>query len=137
MPLRHRHEYTAGFLRGLSIGDINRLGVPRSKLRVCAATQPTSVRLQLVHSLERRLYTDSLSLHLPSCLPDPSHLTVLTRPGFVKTACPLPPFRVRLSPTSPACCDRPEGVFHHRTVQGASWRTLPLMQALRCRGSTR
>jgi uncharacterized protein YijF (DUF1287 family) len=52
MPLRLRHEYAAGIPRGLPTGDINREGVPCTRVQVRAATQP-SVRLQLVvRSLE-------------------------------------------------------------------------------------
>jgi hypothetical protein len=44
MPLRLRHEYAAGIPRGLPTGDINREGVPCTRVQVRAATQP-SVRL--------------------------------------------------------------------------------------------
>ena len=53
MPLRPRHGYDADFHRGLPVGDIVR---PRSSRRIAcasvrAATQPTSVRFELVDLL--------------------------------------------------------------------------------------
>ena len=55
----------------------------------------------------------------PTCLPDPDHLTVLVRPGFVETAChPFFVPRFRLSPTSPTRCDGlVKGVLHPLSVQ--------------------
>jgi len=50
MPLRSRHGYAAGLHRGLPVGDINQLGSSRrlSSAPVRTASQPTSVRLELV-----------------------------------------------------------------------------------------
>ena len=55
-------------------------------MRVRAATQPTSVRFELVGTLRgfRRWF---LSYTFPTRLPDPHHLTVLARPGVVGAAC--------------------------------------------------
>jgi hypothetical protein len=48
MPLRPRHAYAADFRRGLRIGDINRSRSSPRVARICAATQPTSARFELV-----------------------------------------------------------------------------------------
>lgn len=71
MPLRHRHEYTAGILRGLPIGDINR---PRSSPQQAAGVRRYPAIRQVaaggqllrgVHTLIHCRYT------FLSCLPDP------------------------------------------------------------------
>jgi hypothetical protein len=51
MPLQHRHAYAAGFRHGLPVSDIDPLrSSPLGSLRVRAATQPRSARLELVDS---------------------------------------------------------------------------------------
>jgi hypothetical protein len=69
MPLRHRHGYAAGIHRGLLTVDIPR---PRSSplARVRTATQPTSVRLELVDLL-RGFMTLVPHVHLPVSLAGP------------------------------------------------------------------
>ena len=49
MPLQHRHTYVADFRYGLLTGDINQPGeFPAFFQQVCVATQPESVRFELV-----------------------------------------------------------------------------------------
>ena len=51
-----------------------------------------------------------LAYSSPSRLPNPHHLAVLARPGFVRAAPTLPgTSRIRLPPASPPCCDRAGG----------------------------
>jgi hypothetical protein len=52
MPLQHRHTYAADFGVASLPATLTGPGVPR-KVRVRAATQPTSVRFELVDRLER------------------------------------------------------------------------------------
>ena len=71
--------------------------------------QPRSTRFELAPhqgDVTRRFLTYSS----PSRLPDPNHLAVLARPGFVRAAPTLPGVpRIRLPPASPPCCDRISG----------------------------
>ena len=71
--------------------------------------QPRSTRFELAPhqgDVTRRFLTYSS----PSRLPDPDHLAVLARPGFVRAAPTLPDTtRVRLPSASPPCCDRISG----------------------------
>ena len=111
MPLRLRHTYAAGIQCGLPTGDTNR---PRSSphqrgegARRCPA-QIRQVRaggllLRSVHTLVHCRYT------VLSCLPNPSHLTVLERPGVVRAACHpprRPPGQAALSFHRPAATSR-------------------------------
>ena len=48
MPLRHRHGYAAGLPRGLLTGDIDRSRSSPHLVRMRAAAQPRSARLELV-----------------------------------------------------------------------------------------
>ncbi len=48
MPLRLRHGYAADLHRGLPAGDIDRPVSSPCQARVRTATQPTSVRFELV-----------------------------------------------------------------------------------------
>jgi len=71
--------------------------------------QPRSTRFELAPhqgDVTRRFLTYSS----PSRLPDPDHLAVLARPGFVRAAPTLPDTtRVGLPSASPPCCDRISG----------------------------
>ena len=71
--------------------------------------QPRSTRFELVPhqgDVTRRF----LAYSSPSRLPDPDHLAVLARPGFVRAAPTLPgTTRIRLPPAPPPCCDRISG----------------------------
>src|ERR1035437_7574850 len=52
-----------------------------------AATLPISIRLELVVLSREAFCRSFLTYTFPSCSPDPDHLTVLARPGFVEAAC--------------------------------------------------
>jgi len=73
MPLRHRHAYAAGIQRGLLIDDQIGPEFPARVLRVRVATQPRSVRFELVGGL-RSVQSLVSHVHRPVSLaePDPS-----------------------------------------------------------------
>src|SRR4051795_8711834 len=66
-----------------------------------------------------------LAYSSPSRLPDPHHLAVLARPGFVRAAPTLPgTTRIRLPSAPPTCYDRPKAkVSHLHSNHSASRRT--------------
>jgi len=117
MPLRLRHEYAAGFPRGLLAGDINR---PRSSphhdagARRCPA-DPSGCSWWF--ALERRSYAGSPSLHLPVLLagPGPSDGA---GPSRLCQGC-LPP-----SPTSLG-----SGCPQLRQPAATGWRRCPFITA--------
>src|SRR5215218_2447226 len=75
--------------------------------------QPISVRFELVGAKEA-LHHRFLAYSSPSRSPDPRHLTVLTRPGFVRAAPTLPGTpRIRLPSTPSTCCDRQTAKVSH------------------------
>ncbi len=82
-------------------------GVPRPNIRAGARRpQPISTRFELVPhqgGVTRRF----LAYSSPSRSPDPNHLAVLARPGFVRAAPALPgTTRIRLPSAPPSCRDR-------------------------------
>src|SRR6476659_4893144 len=82
-------------------------GVPRPNIRAGARRpQPISTRFELVPhqgGVTRRF----LAYSSPSRSPNPNHLAVLARPGFVRAAPALPgTTRLRLPSAPPSCCDR-------------------------------
>jgi hypothetical protein len=83
--------------------------LPRSRAAGARRIQPRSARFELAPhqgDVTRRFLTYSS----PSRTPDPNHLAVLARPGFVRAAPTLPgTTRFRLPPASPPCCDRISG----------------------------
>jgi hypothetical protein len=87
MPRQPRHEYAAGFPRGLPTG----LSIPASESpaaqsrQVCAADRPISTRLEPARRL-RSFTRWFLSYTFSSCLPTPPRLVVPERPGVVRTA---------------------------------------------------
>jgi hypothetical protein len=75
--------------------------------------QPVSVRFELVGAKEA-LHHRFLAYSSPSRSPNPRHLTVLTRPGFVRAAPTLPGTpRIRLPSATLTCCDRPTVQVSH------------------------
>ena len=75
--------------------------------------QPVSVRFELVGAKEA-LHHRFLTYSSPSRSPNPRHLTVLTRPGFVRAAPTLPGTpRIRLPSATSTCCDRPTVQVSH------------------------
>jgi hypothetical protein len=128
MPLRPRHTYAAGIRCGLPTGDINR---PTSSLaqQRGARRNPAQIRqvraggalLRGVHALVHCRYT------FPSRSPDPHHLTVLARPGFVRAACHpprRPPVQAALSFNRPAATGRQWCPFITTRSKSASWRSM-------------
>jgi hypothetical protein len=79
--------------------------------------QPISVKFELVGAKEA-LHHRFLAYSSPSRSPNPRHLTVLTRPGFVRAAPTLPGTpRIRLPSATPTCYDRPTvQVFHLHSI---------------------
>ena len=82
-------------------------GVPRPDIRTGARRpQPISTRFELVPhqgGVTRRF----LAYSSPSRSPNPNHLAVLARPGFVRAAPATPgTTRIRLASAPPSCCDR-------------------------------
>src|SRR5688572_11732125 len=85
-------------------------GVPRPHTRrVRAAPGPDPPGFEPVShkgDVTRRF----LAYSSPSRLPNPDHLAVLARPGFVGAAPTLPgTTRLRLPPAPPSCCDKISG----------------------------
>jgi hypothetical protein len=110
MPLQLRHTYAAGIRCGLPTGDINQS--KSSPPNTGARRDPAQIRqvraggalLRGVHTLVHRRYT------FPSHSPDPHHLTVLARPGFVRAASTLPGVsRIRLPSASTGPLRRADG----------------------------
>src|SRR3989475_1284649 len=108
--------------RRLSSWPLGRKHNPTSESpsRACAAVRPMSARVRAGGWLVG-LWRWFLSYTFPSCLPDPDHLAVLTRPVVVRAAPALPcASRVRLPSASPACCDRPAAESFH--LRPDAWR---------------
>src|SRR5436309_10394443 len=84
-------------------------GVPRPLRQVRAAPGPDPPDFEPVShkgTVTRRF----LAYSSPSRSPDPGHLAVLTRPGFVRAAPALPRTTwVRLPSAPPSCCDKTGG----------------------------
>ena len=111
MPLRLRCEYAAVFPRSLPGSSCPPpREFPARNIRAGARRpQPRSTRFELVPhqgGVTRRF----LAYSSPSRSPDPNHLAVLARPGFVRAAPTLPgTTRIRLPSAPPSCCDRISG----------------------------
>src|SRR3954452_3350282 len=93
-------------------------GVPSPLRQVRAAPGPDPPDFEPVShkgTVTRRF----LAYSSPSRSPDPHHLAVLARPGFVRAAPTLPgTTRIRLPSAFPPCCDRAgEKVLHLLTDQ--------------------
>ena len=115
MSQRPRHGYAADFPHGLP-GPLK-----HTTPEVPAATahggtrraRPVSARFEPVSKLKdvKRRF---LAYSFPPRSPDPRHLAVLARPGFVRAAPALPgTTRVRLPSATPPCCDRTEAKVSH------------------------
>ncbi len=124
MSQQPRHGYAADLPHGLQVG----FGKPHwSSLH--NGKQRDALRPAHIHQVgvgakvegrKRRF----LAYSSPSRSPDPHHLAVLTRPGFVRAAPTLPgTTRIRLPSATPTCCDRPKAkVFHLHSKHSASRR---------------
>ena len=107
MPLRPRCEYAAVLPRSLpssSCSPPQKFPAHTSR-RVRAAPGPDPPGFEPVShkgAVTRRF----LAYSSPSRSPDPHHLAVLTRPGFVRAAPTLPSTtRIRLPSAPPSRCD--------------------------------
>ena len=100
--------------------------------------RPVSARFEPVSQLKdvKRRF---LAYSFPPRSPDPHHLAVLARPGFVRAAPALPAAtRIRLPSATGTCCDRPQAkVFHLHSSHSASRRKLDARHALGCFGRSR
>src|SRR5712672_366454 len=111
MPLRPRCGYAAVFPRSLPGGSClpPREFPARHEGRVRAAPGPDPPGFEPVPhqgGVTRRF----LAYSSPSRLPDPYHLAVLARPGFVRAAPALPGItRIRLPSAPPSRCDGNNG----------------------------
>src|SRR6266496_612806 len=111
MPLRPRCEYAAVFPRSLPGGSClpPRKFPARHEGRVRAAPGPDPPGFEPVPhqgGVTRRF----LAYSSPSHLPDPYHLAVLARPGFVRAAPALAGItRIRLPSAPPSRCDGNNG----------------------------
>ena len=107
MPLRPRCEYAAVLPRSLLAAHAHHLGSspPRHEGAGTRRSRPRSTRFEPVSHkgvVTRRF----LAYSSPSRSPDPHHLAVLTRPGFVRAAPTLPgTTRIRLPSAPPSRCD--------------------------------
>ena len=86
MPLRHRHGYPAALHRGLPSQRLNtNPGVPRPPRGGYAPLPAHIHQIRAGRSL-RDVTRRFLAYSFPSRSPDPHHLAVLARPGFVGAA---------------------------------------------------
>src|SRR6266496_5690716 len=119
MPLRPRCEYAAVFPRSLPGGSClpPRKFPARHEGRVRAAPGPDPPGFEPVPhqgGVTRRF----LAYSSPSRLPDPRHLAVLARPGFVRAAPALPGItRLRLPSAPPSRCDGIRSEEHTSELQ--------------------
>ena len=127
LPLRHRHGYPAALHRGLpaQLVHTSRRSSPPATSRDGCAPLPAQIRQVRAGDALRDVQRRFLAYSSPSRSPDPHHLAVLARPGFVRAAPTLPgTSRIRLPSASPPCCDRTAAkVSHLHSNHSASRRT--------------
>jgi hypothetical protein len=111
MPLRHRCGYAAAFPRSLPGSSCPPpREFPATLTRGRCAPHPAQIRQVRAGAASRDVTRRFLTYSSPSRSPDPNHLAVLARPGFVRAAPTLPGTTwFRLPPASPPCCDRISG----------------------------
>ena len=127
MSRRPRHEYAAGLPRGLPdlLNYTARKFPPQRHTAGRTAPgphPPGSGPVSKIKDVKRRF----LAYSFPPRSPDPPHLAVLGRPGFVRAAPTLPgTTRIRLPSATPPCCDRTAAkVSHLHSNNSASRRKL-------------
>jgi hypothetical protein len=130
---RPRHGYAADLPHGLP-GPLKHTApeVPAASVHGGThRTRPISARFEPVSQLKdvKRRF---LAYSFPPRSPDPHHLAVLARPGFVRAAPALPAAtRTRLPSATATCYDRPQAkVFHLHSNHSASRRKLDVRQSL-------
>ena len=112
LPRQHRHGYAAGLHRDLPTGTPSRFGVghPPAGMTI-HCTRPISARFEPV---PRYGALPPVPVRMPSVRsPDPHHLAVLARPGFVSAASRPPrhlPDQAALSFHQAAATTRREGL---------------------------
>ena len=133
MSQRPRHGYAAGLPHGLP-GPLKHTAPRVPAASVHGGThraRPVSARFEPVSQLKdvKRRF---LAYSFPPRSPDPHHLAVLARPGFVRAAPALPAApRTRLPSATATCCDRPQAkVSHLHSNHSASRRKLDVRHAL-------
>ena len=115
MSQQHRHGYAAGLPRGLPGTALQYLPEVPAALTGSGTrcARPISARFEpvrLLKDVKRRF----LAYSFPPRSPDPPHLAVLKRPGFVRAAPALPATtRIRLPSATATCCDRPQAKVSH------------------------
>ena len=98
---------------GRPSADPPRSSPPRPSRAGAHRARPRSARFEPVSRL-RDVQRRFLAYSSPSRSPDPHHLAVLARPGFVRAAPTLPgTSRIRLPSASPPCCDRTAAKVSH------------------------
>jgi hypothetical protein len=122
---RPRHGYAADLPHGLP-GPLKHTAPEVPAASVHGGThraRPVSARFEPVSQLKdvKRRF---LAYSFPPRSPDPHHLAVLARPGFVRAAPALPAAtRTRLPSATATCYDRPQAkVFHLHSNHSASRR---------------
>jgi hypothetical protein len=111
MPLRPRREYAADLPHGLPGSScLPPREFPAHTLDGCAPL-PAQIHQVFEPVPHKGAVTHRfLAYSSPSRSPDPHHLAVLTRPGFVRAAPTLPGIiRTRLPSAPPSRCDRISG----------------------------
>ena len=126
MPLRPRCEYAAALPRSLPGSScLPPREFPARTNRDGCAPLPAQIHQVRAGAASRGVTRRFLAYSSPSRSPDPHHLAVLARPGFVGAAPTLPgTTRIRLPPAPPPCCDRTAAkVSHLHSNHSASRRT--------------
>jgi hypothetical protein len=122
---RHRHRYAADLPCDLPdlLTHTARKFPPQTAHSGTHRARPASARFRAgvkIKDVKRRF----LAYSFPPRSPDPPHLAVLRRPGFVRAAPALPgATRIRLPSATPPCCDKTAAkVSHLRSNNSASRR---------------
>ena len=125
MSQRPRHKYAADLPHGLPglVKEPSREVPAARRDNGTHRARPLSTRFEPVYVLKDVKHR-FLAYSFPPRSPDPPHLAVLARPGFVRAAPALPgTTRIRLPSASPPCCDRTEAkVSHLHSNNSASLR---------------
>ena len=111
MSLRYRYGYAADLPHSLPGSFcIPPKEFPTAVTDDRCAPLPAQIRQVRAGVNLRDVKRRFLAYSSPSRSPDPHHLAVLTRPGFVRAAPTLPGnTRIRLPSAPPSCCDRISG----------------------------
>jgi hypothetical protein len=126
IPLQPRHEYAAGFPRGLLHPAYTGYGVVRTHIRTCTAVRPISTRLESVLDLRGFHHWFLHSYTFPSHLTNPGP-SGSAGPSRRCRSCSYFPLRLqdRAAPSFSGLLRQPNGEvpFTLAGSNGASWRT--------------